>query len=705
MEGSSKRMAYQHTGKGDPRRSMRLNVVLEQIRKNLEDTSESQSRLATARQQLLIKRERVRTSSRKVQRKRVDAGDAEATFMSRLRESVNHHREELPSSLLDAYDEVERTRNNLGEIEEDYLQAERELTGAEWTFMDQENAFYQFDLHNILPGEVSEEFVPSPDRLPTLYPYPPPPPPPPFFLPLSNDGPIGSSIRPPPPLSPQPFSIPFPGTLTPTTLSIQQYHTVVAEVEGLRKDFEHLRHKKAQYIDWGDDSDIQSADGEDTSNLDLTASTMEYFDILHKLSDREARAQQLKIEEMSQHLPASTLERRYSEPTPFLTHASASSTAMRRAQTESAASMLYNDQTAKDKIREWSLTYLKDNAVQKHLYINTLEHHGVFDLEGCDWRYRAEQYWSQDSWSGSRDGSEYHGASTKDTTHEADSYTGGCATRRPSPSSSLQNLLEWEDYNPNYDHAIVTAFGFDPVHLDAYVDIPLPPSPSLLPETSDRSNTALPSVLGTSHSPNRLEEKSIVAEPMNPRRYIEQREVSGLGQGSDSSLRKDSCHSMDDDHDKKPNHIDNQLATEPPQRDERITETIFDSERHEDIQQTTPTQLEYTETFTPQHAALIEEPTKATLRPSLNISGVQSSSALPIPLSPSAYTRSCEITPLSRPTSERSELSKSFSRRIRDMLSRSGHQRSKSTSFFLGHTSVDETSTLRSNENGQSLSS
>jgi hypothetical protein len=73
---------------------MQAKNVLTRARKRLEDASESQIRLATARQQLLIKRGKVRTASRKVQLKRVDAGDAEATFMSRLREFVNYHREE-----------------------------------------------------------------------------------------------------------------------------------------------------------------------------------------------------------------------------------------------------------------------------------------------------------------------------------------------------------------------------------------------------------------------------------------------------------------------------------------------------------------------------------------------------------------------------------------------------------------------------------
>jgi hypothetical protein len=689
-----------HYTEGDSRRRMQAKNILAQVRKGLENSSDSQLRLATSRKQLLIKRERVRALGRKVQLKRIDAGDAEATFLSIVRQFINNYHQELPSTLLDAYDNVERKRNDLGEIEEDYLQAERDLAGTEWTFMDHENVFYQFDLHSILPEEGSDDFVPSPDQLPTVH---PPPPPPSFFPPLPENRSIGSTACPTPPPLPQLLSTPSPGPLNSNRLSDPEYFTVAAEVEGLRMDFERLRHKKAQHIDWEEEDAFQIADGEDNPHPELTASTMEYFDILHQLSDRKVKAQQLKLEEMGQHLQASTLTRRFSEPTQFFSHPPVSSTPMRRTQTESAASTLCNNPTTKDKIREWSLTYLKDNAVQKHLYLNTLEDLGVLDPEKGDWRGRAIQYWSQDSWSESGKGSEYSAASSNDTSHEAGSYYGTCATPRPTPSSSLQNLLEWEDYNPDYDEAIFTSFGVYPRKLDWCVNMPLPPSPSLLPETMDSFNTAIPSVLVTSHLHDQPEEQAAI-EPTVAKQH-EQQEASGLKQGSDSSLRKDSCHSMVGDHDKQPNHGDSELASETLQQNVGIMETAAESERYEELQQPTLAHFGDQDPSEQRHETSVEDYTKAASRPSLNIQGVQTWSAPSTPLGPSAHTQLHESIASLRPTSERKETRISLSTRMKNLLFRGGHGRSKSTSFLLGYSSLDGIALASSTENGHSLSS
>jgi hypothetical protein len=498
-------MAYQHTGSIEPGRRMDAKEVLTQVRKRLNEASDSQARLATARQQLLIKRERVRTSSRRVQLKRVDAGDAEATYMSRLREFVNNYREKLPSTLLDAYDKVERTRDDLGEIEENYLQAERDLTGAEWTFMDQENAFYQFDLHGIMSEEDSEGSTHSSNQLTTVYSHPPPPPPPYFYSPILDNIPTALGVYPPSPCSlPPPFLIHSPKVLCPRTILEQGYSTLVTEIDGLRKDFDDLRQQKAHHIVWEDGPDVLLADGVVTPEADLTASTMEYFDILDKLSDVEAKAQLLRVEKMSQRLQASALIRRYSDPAHFLRHPLASSTPMRRTQTESAASILCNDPTTKDKIREWSLNFLKDNAVQKRLYLNTLEYHGVLEPVGGDWAARAAQYWGQDGWTESQYGSEHDATSTNDTSHPANSCNETCAAQRASSSSSLRNLLELEHGNFEDETAATVAFELISVHSDHYINIPLPPSPLLLPEATESSQADIPSVLVTSHSSDQL---------------------------------------------------------------------------------------------------------------------------------------------------------------------------------------------------------
>jgi hypothetical protein len=212
--------------------------------------------------------------------------------------------------------------------------------------------------------------------------------------------------------------------------------------------------------------------------------------------------------------------------------------------------------------------------------------------------------------------------------------------------------------------------------------MPLPPSPSLLPETTNSFNTAIPSVLVTSHLHGQRDGKAAI-EP-TVAKHNEQQEASGLEQGSDLSLRKDSCHSPVGDHDKKPNHSDGQLALKSLQQSVGIMETVAGPERYEKSQQSALTHLDRQGCSEQQHDMLVEDYTKTTSRPSLNIRGVQTWSASSTPFGPSAHTQLHESIASLRPTSERKETRKSLSTRMKNLLFRGGHGRSKSTSFLLG---------------------
>lgn len=129
-----------------PDLSLRWNQLLSIFRRETESTSETQARLLDARKELLDKRETVRARSRKVQLQRIDAGNAEIILMNHLRAFFNDQRENMPVALIDAYETVATIRSELGVAEDDYLHLERELSSAEWIYIDQENDFYQFEL-------------------------------------------------------------------------------------------------------------------------------------------------------------------------------------------------------------------------------------------------------------------------------------------------------------------------------------------------------------------------------------------------------------------------------------------------------------------------------------------------------------------------------------------------------------------------------
>ncbi|KAI4915002.1 hypothetical protein J4E90_005039 [Alternaria incomplexa] len=375
------------------------------VEARLESLSELQDQLASARRQLLITREQVRTASRNVRLKRVDAGDAEVIFMNRLRQFINESGDGIPETILDAYNAVAQARDILGEIEEDYLQAERDLTGAEWRFMDQENGFYQFDIWSIVNQEDSEGVAASQDQTYDLSSHPPPSqssPPTPGPIAYAA-GWFDTSHVPGTPYSAHSPSLrsvvpTLDVTATPIPTS-EVYFAKLAEVERLRKGFDQIRHNKASDIVWQEGGGVLFADGVETADIDPAAPNSDYFKILKELSACEASAQQLKVAAMSgiREVPAWALARRNSDPMYDLTATPPCSASMRRTQTESAIHSIKDDPTTKEKIRDWSLTYLKVSAVQKCIYLNALEDREVASSTDEDWRARATRFWSNDS--------------------------------------------------------------------------------------------------------------------------------------------------------------------------------------------------------------------------------------------------------------------------------------------------------------------
>jgi hypothetical protein len=86
--------------------AMQLGLLFDSIRQRLGEMSDSQTQISTTRRELFIERERVKTTGRKVQQKRIDDGNAEADFMSQLSQFVNNYRGEISRAFLVTYDKV-----------------------------------------------------------------------------------------------------------------------------------------------------------------------------------------------------------------------------------------------------------------------------------------------------------------------------------------------------------------------------------------------------------------------------------------------------------------------------------------------------------------------------------------------------------------------------------------------------------------------
>ncbi|KAI4931245.1 hypothetical protein J4E85_003835 [Alternaria conjuncta] len=280
---------------------------MSQIRQRLEEIADSQIRISSARKQLLVKRERLRTNSRVVQLKRVDAGDAEAAFMSRIREFLNDHPGELSSLLQDAYEKVEKARDDLGETEQNYLEDESDLTGAEWMFMDQEDRFYQWDIHSILPDENNADTTFTIGNLSETIPHTSA-----YSTPLPSTGsPSPDQFLPPPPPPPPPppthryFTSYDPVNLSSATDIDQGYDTMMAEVNTLKREFEQIRHKQACDLEWRDEQDVYLPGIDVVSDNSSKDGASGSGDIVYEIFILEARAQRLKAEAMIQGLDTS----------------------------------------------------------------------------------------------------------------------------------------------------------------------------------------------------------------------------------------------------------------------------------------------------------------------------------------------------------------------------------------------------------------
>jgi len=518
----------------------------------LDGLSEYQVKIGTARKELLVKRERLRSAGRKVQMKRVEAGDAEAKLMNRLREFVNKYDDVLSQSLFEAYEVVAQIRDDLGEMEEDYLQGERDLTGEEWKYLDQDDTFYQFDIHGILPESIGSNDAASQDQRQIASLFPPPPTPPrlsdhsPVYL-VESFSPYVPRMPPPPP--PPPLEACHLPALQCFNLPRRAYSAIAAEVNDLKKEFDQLREKQAQSIRWYEGDEVLFENGVDVSEAGPTPSTRRYFDILHDISTREAEAVQLRVMGLDQHCKPTTLIRRNSDTVRLPENTLLCTATMRRTKTESNTSFTENDPATKAKILQWLLQYLKDNAVEKRLYWKTLEEVGVSDPVAGDWQERAEEFWGRDSLSENGDVAEPYLKSTSDMSHAVESCNDERSRKKcRTASSSLQDILDFETRHREESRGDYILGKTNFTHPDDSVMILLPPSPALdcAPErTLELAIPENPVVLDEKKHP----EKTPRPSKGTPNHGTTQKKATlCLVQVSDASERKDSVISEHQKH-------------------------------------------------------------------------------------------------------------------------------------------------------------
>ncbi|KAH8727745.1 hypothetical protein GQ44DRAFT_69636 [Phaeosphaeriaceae sp. PMI808] len=140
-----------------PKRNYTKNGFWVQLHKGIKDLSIQQEQLSEDRKEVLICRERLVSTAKKVRKGRHRTLDSEARLMDALRVYFNSPGQPPPEELTLAYSQVEEARNNLALLEDEYDEIEQELEILEWTLLEKEDDLYQRDLMQLLPDEDSEE--------------------------------------------------------------------------------------------------------------------------------------------------------------------------------------------------------------------------------------------------------------------------------------------------------------------------------------------------------------------------------------------------------------------------------------------------------------------------------------------------------------------------------------------------------------------
>lgn len=356
MEAAGPRLLY----------SVDASQLVSDILSRLEKASRIQEQLAESRENLLVQRQNLRSIGNSVRLQRDKSGDAEAAFMKALQTWYYSREETIPPAIDDAFQKVESAHNDLGPLEDRYFQAERSLSGSEWTFMDKENDVYRFELSDIFSNLFVREPVPAMRIHPSYQPPPPPPPPP-----------AGTSMQP----------------MSPLMKNIEdEYYAVRAELEFLRKHFDTLRLQLARRIDIDNLPKPRSLEAKE-GPLCIPELPLHYLEVLKDLMACEVKLQRLKHQLIQPEISLSHQPQQFIHTSPQL----APDIPTLKTRSETAIPVIRNDLATRLRLREWLLDCLRSNVIEKAKYFAIRESFGPIDRDDLLWVERASEYWDIDS--------------------------------------------------------------------------------------------------------------------------------------------------------------------------------------------------------------------------------------------------------------------------------------------------------------------
>lgn len=331
--------------------------VLSQLRLQLESLSEAQEKLADAREELLLERERFRSRGKILFAHRRKTRQAEVEFMNRCREFFNEQGSTFPPALQAAYESVHTEHDKLGAMASDYLQAEEDLGANEWAFTERENGFYQFDLQDLISDDFLESTPPSEEEEPQPQPSP--------GTPDIEEG--HEELR---------------------------YQAAVTDYDCLVKRFDALRQEKAIKLDLFGQSKPQLPEGAHYSDFqDLS------FHLLTQIADCEVKIHHLRDDQILHQQPIILRDRqRPVDATQPSTMAPSHLGTAAPPLSNSPLPVSLHSLSPNGRIRRWLWDRLRYSAFERDVYLNTLiqklEQSGILGYNYLSWEDDARKYWN-----------------------------------------------------------------------------------------------------------------------------------------------------------------------------------------------------------------------------------------------------------------------------------------------------------------------
>ena len=333
--------------------------TVEQLRRKIEELSAQQIELSEQREEALVDRQAFVQSATRVRKQLFKSASAATTLMNAFRKYYNEIGASLPEELTIAYKALDEEKDQLGALEVEHLQTEGHLGALEWKLTELEDDLYQYDLHQLLPSEDTDD----------------------INLELQEPAHTATKVQDPILAS-----------------AAVQYQVLFDEYSQMVHHYEFLREEIAGKLIDESKLTIEETELQELANSGFVQA---FVDLLNQIADCEVRLRDLKRQLVPHEHTSGIRVRRLSEPVLQPEKLCADLDVISLVQSESAVPDLKERASTLLHVRDWILDCLKQSALEKTQYLSILQQALAFtDVLGtnfAEWENLATMQWPFDT--------------------------------------------------------------------------------------------------------------------------------------------------------------------------------------------------------------------------------------------------------------------------------------------------------------------